>query len=560
MSKPRIKVPGTRRSGRLNESQRKELVQYIGQLQLYGASTWSDDGDILSASSRRPGVYRGTRKNIHNETWRVYSDTADGELRYGELASLRQINRQLVKDNPVAEGTIIAIQEMAVGDGPYIETSLGKENAALAAEIQENIIEPFSAGCDVTGERTLNDIALDIVGNSCVNGDVLITLPADRQRKGLWTFVELIEADRIDTPVGSDYKPIRHGVQYDEFGRLLGYWVRGIGMSEQEDSSPTLGSSADYRLYPRLGQGGRLVSWLFKRPVAIERPRMSRQVPLFSSCIWEFQQLGDLLEATVVGERVAACIMGAIKSPDIEGFVDAWTRDQSDQTALTDENENRYTRMSPGTFLNLKQGEEASLLNPQRNGGEVVNTLRYLSTSISMKVRIPYAILFLDLSQINYSSYRGGILEARRMLRSWRSRLEHRALAPILNTAVTEAYLRGMVPGLDEVLLKLACKPRINWPAWGFIDPQKEVDSDLKAIQGFLTSPQIVLSERGYNWRKILADHEEFEKELKARNLKRVDMTPEENVVSQDGTSSESEESSSQQSDQETEEGTDERD
>lgn len=462
------------------------------------SSFWSSAG-----SGQR--VYKGARTTKHNESWKVYRDTADAEMGNDELHILRARCRQADKDNPIAEGTVIAFQEMVVGSGPFIHSKTSAGDTDGQKQVQD-FLDEWSLQIDAAGEDTLNDTCRNIVSGICDNGDVLVTLPMVN-KPGVQTVVELIEADRLSTPFGMENQPIRLGVQYNTFGQIEGYWVTKIGITEATNKygyMPRL-SKDNYTFYPRY-KNGRLSAWLFRRPSAIKRPQQSRQTPLFGSSLTQLKQAEDLIDATVVGQRVAACIMGAIESNDVEGLVDAITRDPSTADVNQDSTGSKYTKLQPGQILPLKAGEKFTLFNPTRNGIEVIGTLKMLFQQIAMKTRIPYGILFLDLADINFSSARTGILEARRMLQGWRFALATKVVRPILSTVITEAFLRGQLPYVKD-LNQIVLKPNIGWPAWGFIDPTKEVESTTLAIDNLLTSPQRALAELGNpDWKDIYTE------------------------------------------------------
>ena len=513
-TKKKTRKPATKKKN--STSQKKAIVKDV----IKELKSGKDVSAIFSNNSFN-GTYKGARKTKHNENWDIFEETADYELLHGDLQALRYRSRQLVKDNCIAEGTVIALQEMVVGDGPFFTAKRVGEDADK--EIIQDIVEDWISGCDTSGERTINDICKDIISNCAENGDVLISLPIIETRRGIKTVVQLVEADRIITP--SDMPadaPVRHGVQYNKkTGEVEGYWVRKIGISEDKYiyGGTHTASKKECMFMPKY-KNGRMVTWLFKRPVATMRPDQSRSIPLFSTAIHILKQMEDLVDATVIGQRVAACIMGIIESNDMEGIVDSWTRDGETGDTLEDKHGKKYSKMQPGTFLPLRAGEKFHLADPARAGDETISMVQKLSRDLSMKIRIPYSILFLDLEKINFSSYRGGLLEARRMLKSWRRRLVLNFLIPVMRSVLMEASVRGLTEisvetGKDERLL------RLGWPAWGYVDPIKEVKAEADAIKAGLTSHQRVCDEHGLDCFEVLDDLAEYElrkKELEEKH------------------------------------------
>lgn len=502
----------------LRRSEKMDLVKHIVDTALVGdrrkhrtetTSSYSD----RDSSPFNKGHYRGSRTTKYNEKWLVSAETADAELMNGDLSALRFRSRQLCKDNPMAEGTVIAYKSMIIGEGPTIRSMIdGNEEGRKQVQ---DVIEESIYKCDITGEKTLTDMCRNVVDSVCEDGDVLATLPLDTERKGLQTIIQLIESDRVSTPAGMSMNPVRHGVQYRPTGHIDGYWVRKLGMSEQDHKYIGIHTSSkeSYNYYPKIN-GGRLVSWLMKRPEGIERPNQSRQIPLFATCIDLLKDIEDLIDVTVIGMRAAACIMAVVKSDDPEGIYDGLAYDNADGKELTDKYGYSYSRMNPGSIIPLRQGEEMNLLDPKRNGAEVEPIILRLAKFLAMKVRIPYPILFLDLSEINYSSYRGGILEARKMFKGYREWLKRNLIWPYLSTRITEAWLKGKIPAVKD-LNDTVLFPRVDWPSWGYVDPTKETQSSVLSIKNGLSSQQKEAAERGDDAYEILRDKAHYYAEKK---------------------------------------------
>ena len=163
-----------------------------------------------------------------------------------------------------------------------------------------------------------------------------------------------------------------------------------------------------------------------------------------------------------------------------------------------------------------------------------------------MKVRIPYPILFLDLSEINYSSYRGGILEARRVFKRWRRSLYEDVLCPILKSIMTEAFVKGLIPAVQDLTPELL-KPRIDFPAWGYIDQEKEAKAESLMVEKGLSSHPRIAAEHGENWEEIL--EEEVIYKLKKQELMKANGLKEEKPPAQAPPPSNSNESETENND-----------
>ena len=458
---------------------------------------------VTNYSGSSNSTWKGARKTRHNEKWLISNETADYELLFGELENLRILNRQLVKDSGLAEGTILAYEHM-IGAPTSIQS---KSDDYDVRKTIDDIIMQWSANCHVSGEYSFDDIINQIVTNRNLSGDVLAVRTIDKYRKGIQTVCQLIEADRIDTPLGgmlSREEYVRHGVQYDSSEAVIGYWVKKLGLSEKENSYLSFGYTGDYSYLPKFAKSGRLNAWLLKRPDGIVRPGQSRQVPLFSTVLPLFKHVDECIDTELIGQKTARALCAFLESSSPDESADIWTDIKGDGGTMEDDNGRLYTYLQPGTMMLGKPGEKVSTVNPSRSVADFDPFILRMLKLLSMKLRIPYAILFQDLAEINFSSYRGGIMEAQKMFKAHRAGLERVFIRPIINSVIEEAFLMGKIPAsfMSPDLFKYT----INWPAWGSIDPQKEIESNKTAMFSSQTSLVRVTAENGANWEDVLVE------------------------------------------------------
>ena len=88
-------------------------------------------------------------------------------------------------------------------------------------------------------------------------------------------------------------------------------------------------------------------------------------------------------------------------------------------------------------------------------------------------------------------------------------------MRPIYDSVLQEAWLAGLIPSADKNPPLELFKPKVGWPAWGYVDPTKEVVAEIKAINASLTSPQRVTAEHGLDWEEVLVERALFEKRKK---------------------------------------------
>lgn len=458
-------------------------------------------------------MFQAAQDTDYTAFWDVFKSTSpDNELMHGDtLAKLWSRSRTLIKDNPVAAGAQQAyINFILGGDLAVKSNSTSKRQRAQIKEFLTVQLEKL----DITGQMSLSQMVEGIISSSFQDGDVLINLPIDSRRKGVKTVVELIEANRIQTPgdlatknsISPEDNLVRLGVQYDTEGRVQGYWVKkrnyvasGITSKEAFDFYPMYRESNGYR---------RKVTWLFKAPLN-NRPQASRQYPVMTPVIMLFKYLQDYKEAVLIGARVAACFSAFVKTANPAGAFKTLTT-EAGRTTSNPTSERRITRLQPGTVTYLKPTEEVTFAAPNRPGDNVDPFIVRLYKTIAMYLRIPYEIIFMDLSETNYSSWRGGALEAKKMANRWR-----RELTRVIRWVVSTLVLEGMLN--NELLGSIVdAKLVIRWPSNGILDPEKEARGDKLRLENGTVSKQMIAEEQGL-------DYEELREEIEAEALMELD-------------------------------------
>jgi lambda family phage portal protein len=442
--------------------------------------------------------FKSAERNAYNIDWVVRSEaTPDDELDEGDsLVTLRERSRQLVKDNPIVAG----LQQLFINMVGTPNAIRVKSGSNVRTKQAQEYIDSFVA--DSTFDNlSLDEVIEQIVSCSFTEGDLLISLPIDNNRSaGRKTVVELIEGYRIKTP--SDLQKdgdVRNGVKYDKEGRILGYYVK------KYDSVGSYGEqSSNYIYYPRI-KGERVVTRLFKAPLN-SRPKMSRQYPVITPIIPLIKHMDDYLEAVIVGARVAACFSAFVTTTNPAKAMESMTTDGGG-TAITDPKDGygsrRVTKLKPGTISYLKKNEEISFASPNKPGDNVDEFLVRLQRFISVYIRVPYEIAFLDLSETNYSSWRGGDNEVKKLKMRWRKRLDA-YINWIVSTILEEATLFEVIRSGDSRL-------KIRWAAFNVIDSLKENKANQVDLVNKTTTPQRIVEERGESFEEIQQELLEFE-------------------------------------------------
>lgn len=163
----------------------------------------------------------------------------------------------------------------------------------------------------------------------------------------------------------------------------------------------------------------------------------------------------------------------------------------------------------------LSPGQDIRFSEAAPIGAEAIQFLTITAREIAAGLGLPYETLTGDLSGVNYSSIRAGLVEFRRRVEA----LQHNVIVfqfcrPIWRRFVTAAVLSGALdaPGFERdpepYLAARWITPRMDW-----VDPQKDVRAEVEAINAGLMSRRQAVAGRGY-------DLETLDSEIAADNAR----------------------------------------
>jgi lambda family phage portal protein len=214
----------------------------------------------------------------------------------------------------------------------------------------------------------------------------------------------------------------------------------------------------------------------------VDRAGQLRGVPWGHAVINTLKDFDDFQYATIVRQKIAACLVGVITSVGGDNLLSA------DKLKQKRKNE---TKMTPGSFKYLDEGEDVKFSSPpptQNYSEFVAETIRAVACGFG----ITYESISNDYSRVNYSSGRMGHIEMRKNLEQWRwNILIPQFCDPYMAMFKEWCKLKGIVANENEITHE--------WvpPAYSMIDPTKEIEADKEAIKAGLKSKSMVIREQG---------------------------------------------------------------
>lgn len=299
-------------------------------------------------------------------------------------------------------------------------------------------------------------------------------------------YIELLDREQVSSDLHREIgggARIRAGIEFDSAGRRVAYWVRS---SRPGDPFGPL------RMDPMRVPAADCIH-LFK-PLAAGQ---LRGITWLAPVLLRLHELDQFEDAALVKAKVAALFTGFITDPDGTAGGLSGT---SNAGVL-------QVGMEPGSLIPLPPGADIRFSNPTENDAYapfVKNHLRAVAAGLGL----PYELVSGDLEGVTYSSIRAGLIEFRRRV----EQLQHNVVVhlfcrPVWERFVRLAVLSGELPARDfdrDPAAYLGCE----WlpPKFDYVDPKKDVEAEILAIEAGLKSRTQAISERGYDAEQVDAE------------------------------------------------------
>jgi len=406
--------------------------------------------EILDSTGIRK--YEGASRGKRVKNWNASNGSANTETAF-DLRLLRNRSRDLVRNNNYAKKAIEVIQNNGVGSG--IVLSLDGSKATEKKLMEEWRLWAEKTECDFDGNHNLyglQSLAFRAVAES---GEVIIR--KRRKSKGFPIQIQVCEAEFLDSSktqrsVKNDGHIIIQGVQFDENGRKIGYWLYDQHPNDTFQSSSKFVPIED-------------ALHIFR----IDRPGQVRGVPWGSSTFIKLRDFDEYEDAQLVRQKIAACFS-------------IFVQDSSHAEALgvTDPAEELGERVEPGLIQHVPTGKQIVFGDPPTVQGYGEYTTKTLQ-SVAAGFGVTYEQLTNDLSGVNFSSGRMGWLEFYRNVVHWQKNL----LIPSFCNPIYDWFLQGV----NMMGVKYS-KHTHSWtpPRREMIDPVKETKAMVLAIRNGLMS------------------------------------------------------------------------
>jgi len=431
-------------------------------------------------------AYEGSDHGRRLGNWQPPTSSVNSVLT-SNLSTLRARSHDIIRKNPFAANAVDSIVSNCIGTG--IKPQSKAKNAEFRKSIQSLWLqwtdEADAAGiCDFYGLQAL------ILRSVIEAGECFVRIKVDKKNSTVPLRLQVLEAEHLDT--SKDYKLsngniIKTGIEFDKSGKRVAYYLY-----KEHPGDSFAGQSLDSVRVP-----ANEILHIYKQT----RPGQIRGEPWLSNVLLKLHELDQYEDAELVRKKTAAMFAGFVTrlDPDASMFGEKGANDQG----------MAFAGLEPGTMQFLEPGEDIKFSTPADVGSHYEVFVKQQLRAVAVGLGLTYEQLSGDLTEVNYSSIRAGLLEFRRKCTALQYNLMVFQLCrPIWNKFVELAILSDLIKIPEDPDFAL-----VKWIPQGFawVDPLKEQSAQQNAVCCGFKSRAEVVSELGY-------DVEEIDAEIAADN------------------------------------------
>lgn len=454
-----------------------KLISVVSPQWAYERMIWRENLDVRQ---HERGYDAGNDGRL-NANWRAVNANAETINRsYRDV--IRARSQDLERNSDILESILLAFERNVVGTGFRLQAKTADEG--LNVQIEE-LFKKWSRPkyCDVSRQQSFVEICQMMVRRRRVDGAVFIVKRYLKNDFIPFT-LQLYEVEDLDNAHLSSTSRIIGGIEYDEFNRPIAYFVKKYdafgnwtGQNERIDAKD--------------------VFYLYRK----KRPSQLREMSELSTTLPRVRDMNQYMEAISVKERVAALLAVMIKKVQpVNGANLGRSQGNSGKSI-----EYAGKTLTPGMIMELNPGDDVSVVQPPSQGAGAADFIRLQQRLTGSAQGISYEVAARDMSQVNYSSARQGLLEDRSTYEMEQQFFKDHFLSEVYEEFLEAAVLAGVLRIPDFFKNKEAYLKH-EWiaPGMKWIDPKKEADANKIMLDNNLTTLESIAAGTGQDWREII--------------------------------------------------------
>lgn len=432
-------------------------------------------------------------------SWDSNTYTPD-QVTYSQLETLRARSRQQARNNDYVVRLIQILQDNIVGSAGFKLRSqvvdFNDKPDAPARKVIESGWNAFIEQTDFIATQQL------IISSMVSDGEAFVYLRTDRYGRLNPTLIDPVRVDINFNHKRDNGNVIRMGIEYDTFLTPVAYHIN----DDYVDYHPAVGSSEGAQKRTRISAKHML--HIFRKKFVGQK----RGTPWASASLGRLFQLGRYEEAALTAARIGAAKMGFFRSEDNEEY----TGDE--------ESGDMMLNAEAGTFENIGS-LQFETFDPSYPSGEFKEFMGQTLKGIASGLGVDYHTLGNDLSGVNYSSARVGMLETREYFKTLQGWLIQTLIKPVFKHWLGSELYYGRLEikskplsrGLDYYL-------PTQWVGrrWDWVDPLKEANAKKVQYEMRIVSLSQIIRERGDEPEEVFKEIAEEDALMKSLGISAV--------------------------------------
>ncbi len=415
--------------------------------------------------------------------WRTTGASATAEIA-GAGPLLRDRSRELNRNDPNAHKILSAFVNNAVGSGIRVSFDNKKAQAAWDQWITE---------CDTAHDLDFYGLTWLVAMSAAESGEVL-GRKRPRMVKDKLTVplqVQVMEGDYIASYMNTmqtDGGRVVQGIEFDALDRRTGYWLYPYHPGD------AFGPNGVTGLAPKVVPASD-IAHIYEAT----RPGQARGVPMLATIMRVCHDLNQYDAAHLKNKMVQSFVCAIVTNddPDDEGF--GTSGDPALRFAGSDPTADPVKGLESGAVILARGGKTVAFNNPTQTAG-------YSEYKVDRKHDIaaggltPYELATGDLSRVNYSSIRAGLIEYRRLISSWRDRvLIPLWVKPVVRWFLDAAIASGVLPPGNYAF-------KCHAPKFEEVDRLKEAQANRQLLENGERSLTDIIRSNGDDPATVMAE------------------------------------------------------
>lgn len=448
--------------------------------------------EAVALRQRREATERAYEAALSSQYWPRRGDSKSGNAVMDQARStVRSWARFLDENHDIAVGVLDDLVKKIIGCGIQFGPMVKLKDGSPAEEVNDTLRSLFDNWKESMPEATRSMPWSFVEAMVCRSwlrdGEILVQhleSGAPIKHRSLVPYsIELIEADYLPFDLARESGPLTnrivHGVELTDWREPIAYWL----YKEHPGDTGMMGSNT--AISAQLQDFKRVSSDNITHIKFIRRLGQVRGVSVLHAVLRRLEDIKEYEESERVAARVAAAFCAVIQR-------------NGDFTPTNNDEGSRIMEMNPGMiFDNLQAGESVSTIGSDRPNTNLENFRNSQIRAIASGTGTSYSGVSRNYNG-TYSSQRQELVESWVGYELMREYLFGVFYRPLWARFVRMASVSGKV-NLRSIDPATMFSVDLVGPAMPWIDPVKEVDADVKAVEAGFKSRHMCIREKQYD-------------------------------------------------------------